>query len=75
MRQINIDAFMKLYKSVSNVYMPQSQHFEARHPNRDLQHIRVYTSTNKLLNATFLTPIMSFFVNRRVISKLEPCSR
>ena len=45
MRQINIDAFMKLYKSVSNVYMPQSQHFEARHPNRNLQRIRVYTST------------------------------
>lgn len=65
---------MKLYKSVSNVYMPKGQYFEARQPNHDLRHIHVYKPTNKLLNATFLTPITSFIVNRRVISKLDPCS-
>jgi len=65
---------MKLYKSVSNVYMPKSQYFEVRQPSHDLRHIHVYKPTNKPLNATFLTLITSFFVKRWVICKLEPCS-
>ena len=63
---------MKLYKSVSNVYMLKGQYFEARQPNHDLRHIHVYKPTNKPLNATFLTPITSFFVNRQVYVSWNP---